>query len=434
MTMRTVEHKARYIPRRTLVILAGVCLLLVFTTGSSAFGSAALPIKMVVPMYSDPAAILPSIASDSSSVQMVILNPAVSQRFDYSSTLALLVQTAQAAGIKVLGYVPSDYDNGVVPLSYSETLMSDYSAWYHVNGFFIDEVNTTCLPAPLSYYTSVSQFARAQPGVDTVVMNLGGDAGSCYIGMANIFVTFENTYSAYLSASPPSWASGLPSSDFLNIIYDTPDATAMQNAITLALARNVGTIYVTDENGANPYAGLPSYMQQESAFLNSLTTSQAASAQSAPPPQSPLTTTTTTAQPPSITVESVNQGGQSISGYWAVLLDSSGNSLATGYTPGAFTGLTSAMTYEIELGSYHGCAFSHWQDTNSTTEPRMFTANGAQTVVGVYNCTSSASPAAPAVRAPDGASGRPATLAIALLVASSAIAMTAIGVFRKERE
>jgi Spherulation-specific family 4 len=264
-------HRALFL--RCLVVFGILSVLAISVAAGEASGPVTLPVKMVVPMYTDPTLLWPGIANASSAVGMVILNPAIVQRFNYTASFATFVQTAHSYGIEVLGYVPSDYDNGVVPLNYSEELMSDYASWYHVDGFFVDEVNTTCLPAPLAYYTSVSDFARQQPGSHIVVMNLGGVAGSCYLGLANIFVTFENSYSAYVNAAPPSWGGGLPSSDFMNLVYDVPNATAMQSTINLAMSRHVGLVYVTDQGtSGNPYAALPTFMQQEAVYLDSLAT------------------------------------------------------------------------------------------------------------------------------------------------------------------
>jgi hypothetical protein len=91
---------------------------------------------------------------------------------------------------------------------------------------------------------------------------------------------------------------------------------------------------------------------------------------------------------PSVTIESVNQNGAPITGYWTVLYGPHGGQLATGYTTKTFSGLTSGTKYTVELDSYAGCQFSHWQDTNSGSDVRSFTASGAQTFVGVYTCTS----------------------------------------------
>jgi hypothetical protein len=101
-------------------------------------------------------------------------------------------------------------------------------------------------------------------------------------------------------------------------------------------------------------------------------------------------TASTTAQPPSLTVESVDQNGQSITGYWNVLRVPGGGQVGTGYTPRTYTGLTPGVTYTIELDSYAQCQFSHWQDTENTTSLRTFTqTSGSMTFIGVFNCTGS---------------------------------------------
>jgi hypothetical protein len=337
---------------RCLVAFSVLSILALTSTAagaSAAAGPSAFPAKMVVPMYTNPTVLWPSISSAGSAVGVVILNPAVAQRFNYSSVLASIVEAAHASGLEVLGYIPSDYDNGVVPLSYAETLMSDYVSWYHVDGFFVDEVNTTCLPAPLAYYTSISQFAKEQSGSDIVAMNLGGDAGSCYMNLANIFVTFENTYSAYLAASPPSWGAGLPSSDFMNIVYDTPSVAAMQNTVDLAIARNVGLVYVTDLGGSgNPYAGLPTFMPQEAAYLDSLATIQA----------QPIQGTST------LSVSAVDSAGAAMPGYYVTLWQG-GAEVGNCFSSCSFT-VNDGQTYQVMAASFGGEAFSHWLDDGAT--------------------------------------------------------------------
>jgi hypothetical protein len=55
-------------------------------------------------------------------------------------------------------------------------------------------------------------------------------------------------------------------------------------------------------------------------------------------------TATTTTQPPSLTVDSVNQNGQAITGYWSVLRSSGGGQVGTGYTTRSYAGLTPGAT------------------------------------------------------------------------------------------
>jgi hypothetical protein len=145
------------------------------------------------------------------------------------------------------------------------------------------------------------------------------------------------------------------------------------------------------------------------------------------------TNTTTTTQPPSLTVDSVNQNGQAITGYWNVLRLSGGGQVGGGYTPRTYAGLTPrtyagltpSATYTIELDSYGSCQFSHWQDSGSTTDPRSFVATGALTLVGVYDCTGAAAAPAASPHTNGGGSSHPgaqvlAPVSLLLLVAVGA--------------
>jgi hypothetical protein len=169
--------------------------------------------------------------------------------------------------------------------------------------------------------------------------------------------------------------------------------------------------------------------------VTSTQTVTATSTQTSTATSTQRTTTTSTAQPPSLTVESVNQNGQAITGYYAVLRTNAGQSIAHGYTTVTFNGLTQGTTYAIELDGYGSCQFSHWKDSGSSTDPRTFTASGALTLVGVYNCGSSAAPAVGGHKQPGGVSSSSLTglVVILSLVASSGLGMTAIVSRRRER-
>jgi hypothetical protein len=119
------------------------------------------------------------------------------------------------------------------------------------------------------------------------------------------------------------------------------------------------------------------------------TTTTTASATSATTTSTTSTTTATaTSRPPQVTVESVNQNGAPITGYWTVLRTSSGSKIASGYTTKTFTsGMTVGSNYEIELDGYGSCTFSHWQGTSNSGDLTFTAAGGSQTFVGVFDCT-----------------------------------------------
>jgi hypothetical protein len=86
----------------------------------------------------------------------------------------------------------------------------------------------------------------------------------------------------------------------------------------------------------------------------------------------------------------VNQNGAAITGYLTTLSSTSGSLISTGYTPETFTDVTAGTSYQIALESYGSCTFEDWQGTGSSGATTV-TASGAQTLVGVYDCTSSGS-------------------------------------------
>jgi hypothetical protein len=86
----------------------------------------------------------------------------------------------------------------------------------------------------------------------------------------------------------------------------------------------------------------------------------------------------------SLTINSVDQNGNPIFGYYAVLV-SSGSVVATGYTTHTFA-TNAGQSYSVQVDSYGNCSFSKWAD-GSTTNPRSFTASsGALTFTAVYKC------------------------------------------------
>jgi hypothetical protein len=86
----------------------------------------------------------------------------------------------------------------------------------------------------------------------------------------------------------------------------------------------------------------------------------------------------------SLTVNSQDQNGNPIFGYYDVLW-SSGSVVATGYTTNTFP-TSAGQSYSLQVDDYGSCTFAHWAD-GSTANPRAFTASsGAQSFTAVYAC------------------------------------------------
>ncbi len=89
----------------------------------------------------------------------------------------------------------------------------------------------------------------------------------------------------------------------------------------------------------------------------------------------------------SVTVNTVDQNDNPITGYYVGLYDSGGTLINNGFSPVTFSGLTVGANYFVEPDNYGSCTFNHWQDTGSTVRDRSFTAASSQTFTAVYTCT-----------------------------------------------
>lgn len=179
------------------------------------------------------------------------------------------LSTLEAAGGKVVAYVYTDYGN--TPLSTVEGQIATYLSQYGslINGFFLDGMSNSA--STVSYYQSLYAYIKGLGSSYEVIGNPGTSTIPAYLTPAtqgaDVLVTYENDAQYYAGTSPPSWVAGYPASAFDNTLYDQPTVAGMQGDIALAVQRNVGEIYVTDET-INPPTGylydrMPSYWDQE---------------------------------------------------------------------------------------------------------------------------------------------------------------------------
>jgi hypothetical protein len=88
----------------------------------------------------------------------------------------------------------------------------------------------------------------------------------------------------------------------------------------------------------------------------------------------------------SVTVDSVNQFQNVITGYYVALYGSTGQLVGSGYTPVTFS-TTSGQKYSVQADSYGSCTFTGWSD-GVTTNPRPFTATSSSvTFTADYSCS-----------------------------------------------
>jgi Spherulation-specific family 4 len=173
-----------------------------------------------------------------------------------------VVKKAQAAGIKVMGYVSTDY--GLRRAALAEADIRNYKSWYKVTDIFLDQAAASTLG--LAYYRLLTNFIhQVNPG-SAVMLNPGVYPSEQYMALGDIMMVYEGPYASYVNLRVPTWASKYPASRFVHTIYATP-ASKLASTISLARSRKAGYIYVTGNSGVNPYSSLPSYWVSENSAV-----------------------------------------------------------------------------------------------------------------------------------------------------------------------
>lgn len=226
---------------------------------SSASALVSWPSQLVaVPSYFYPPSFWPQLDSSvNDGVRLAIINPSSGPGTAIDSAYANQIQSSQSAGLSVLGYVYTDY--GQRSLSDVKTDVDAYYQWYGVDGIFFDEAANDDDPAKIAYYQEIHDYVKSKSGSRIVVINPGTRTEAAYITTADIIVTFEDTYEAYVSSSglpATAWEWDYPADRFWHLIHTTSESD-LRNAVSLSKQRNAGWIYVTPDTMPNPWDTLP---------------------------------------------------------------------------------------------------------------------------------------------------------------------------------
>ncbi len=220
--------------------------------------SAACP-RLVVPAYFDQNSAWEETIAAAPYVEFIVLNPNSGPGEAPDAVLQGHVQAAQAAGIKVLGYIYTDLARRSLVELADEIRM--YEGWYGVDGIHIDGAQDDVEYLP--YYRVLTRLIRSAgpDGTNGIVwLNPGYVPYEGFMEIVDIVETYEWFYDRYAAAEFPDWIYDYPASRFAHIIYETPsDEAALQQVLDLAKQRNTGYIYVTSRDETAAYRALPSY-------------------------------------------------------------------------------------------------------------------------------------------------------------------------------
>jgi hypothetical protein len=250
-----------------------VPLVLVVLLMFAAAADAARAQSMAVPAYFYPGSYWTQLDQAGAGIGLAVMNPDSGPGPGSDPNYLGALHAAQAAGIRVVGYVYTSY--GSRSLTAVESDIKAYYRWYpSLNGVFLDEASTSCANEP--YYAALNTYVKRKGGTALTILNPGTQTNQCYEPAADILLTFEGSDSQYVNSySAPSWVANYPASHFWHVIYATQTASAMATVVQLSKARNAGYVYVTSATLPNPYDVLPAgaYWSDELSDIASATSS-----------------------------------------------------------------------------------------------------------------------------------------------------------------
>lgn len=213
---------------------------------------------LVIPAYFYPGPLWEQATAAAPKVGAMIMNPNSGPGAAPNPDYVAAVNKARAAGIRVLGYVHTSY--GARDASVVKAEIDAYKDWYSVDGIFLDE--TASGVAALPYYQELAGYIRARPG-KLIMLNPGVVPDERYLGVGDVVVVFEGTYSSYQEFQLPRWVFTYPANRFAHLVYGVATTKAMKNTLSLSQKRNAGSVYVTEDDLPNPWDTLPGYWKQE---------------------------------------------------------------------------------------------------------------------------------------------------------------------------
>lgn len=243
-------------------IVGSCCLAIWATCCVSEHVASAAKLELVVPAYFYPSAGSPwtKLTAAAGKVPITaIMNPGNGPGTSQDSNYVSAVNSFRAAGGRVLGYVYSSYGNRA-----QQTVINDidnYHALYNVDGIFVDEMANTGPASRLDYYKGIYNHVKSINASWEVMGNPGTTTLEAYLTWpaADKLMVQEDVGSAYASYVPSSWNFNHDRSDFVHLVHTEPSSATMLTDLGLAVQRNAGGIFVTDDVLPNPWDTLPTY-------------------------------------------------------------------------------------------------------------------------------------------------------------------------------
>jgi hypothetical protein len=192
---------------------------------------------------------------------VAIANPATGPGKSLNVDYAAIVLRAKKAGVKVIGYVNTEYAKR--PRPEIEAEIDRWVRFYpEIQGIFLDAQASA--PEHVEFYAALRDYARQKIKEAFLVANPGTVCAEEYLARstADVTILFQDK-GGFEAFNLPSWARNHHPRQFGAIPYAVETAEQMRDAVREAVAKGIGHLYVTDGAGANPWGQLPVYWKEE---------------------------------------------------------------------------------------------------------------------------------------------------------------------------
>ena len=186
----------------------------------------------------------------------------------YDAAFETVVEQARAAGIRVIGYVPTgSHDTARI----HAMIDSWYS--YKMDGIFLDEATITQSTADVGYYQDLYRYIKAKKGPTVIntldVLNAGWlPASSDYLKDADVIMAVEATTTNFQKYwQTPDWMRTTSASRF-SATLEAVDSKQVKQWVQTLVEAHFGYIYLTET--IQGYGIVPAIYTDEVNAINSV--------------------------------------------------------------------------------------------------------------------------------------------------------------------
>jgi hypothetical protein len=256
-------------PRNCLIAVALLCGLVAMSgPGRAAPPTAVVTTKpkLLVPAYFYPdgpglAYWKQLMATASTASTIAIANPDSGPGKQIDPAYTSVIQQAQAAKIKVIGYVSTSYAKRT-----AADIKADVDKWVQfyptVQGIFFDEQVSSA--DKVAFYLDLKTYTLSKIPQAFVVTNPGVQCAEEYFSnnVADTICVIESSASLHKYVVP-KWAAKYPADKFYGLAYGIHTPAEMQACLKAAAQKRMGYVFVTNDVLNNPWDTLPHYWQAE---------------------------------------------------------------------------------------------------------------------------------------------------------------------------